>query len=432
MTRNQLACSVFAAALSFGTAHAQTTINAGGSSLAAPTYIAEFQAYTKLNPKVLFNFAAVGSGGGQIAFLTNNITTFSSPPAGTLTYGTIVGTQVDIGASDATLSASQLTNPATGSYGTAPNGSTADGPAIQIPTFGVPITMAYNESKVPTTAGLTLTDSQICGVLSGKITDWHTLVSTIPAGTTINVTYRSDGSGTSFLTTQHLNAVCNATNSNFPVLPVPISKYFITTGTTTGALPTAPANFTGESGSANVAANLVATAGSFGYLSPDYTSIAPLSANTTTLRVAKVKNPLAGNVAYAPTVVNTQLALSHVGPGSTNATAPATLAAAMDPQNWVPAVPQTTAGYPIVGYTTMDLSTCYANKTAGTAIIKFLTAEYNTASFVTIIKNNGFAPLANTAAAPYKTAVLNTFLGNTSGYNLNIDNATTCASYAGR
>jgi hypothetical protein len=112
MTLNRLLCSVAAAALSFGTAHATTsTLNTGGSSLAAPTYIALYQLYTQSHPSILFNYEAVGSGGGQKAFLGNDITQFENVPAGTLTYGTIVGTQVDLGASDAALSATQLTTP---------------------------------------------------------------------------------------------------------------------------------------------------------------------------------------------------------------------------------------------------------------------------------------------------------------------------------
>jgi phosphate transport system substrate-binding protein len=426
MTRKLLASSVFAAALSFSAAHAATyTINAGGSSLAAPTYFAEFKLFTQNNPATLFSYEAVGSGGGQKAFLNNDITQFQNVPAGTLTYGTIVGTQVDIGASDATLAASQLTNPATGSYGTSTEGSAVDGPVIQIPTFGTPITIPYNQSALTST--LTLKDPQICGILSGKITDWHTLVSTIPAHTTINVVYRTDGSGTTFLLTQHLAGVCNSTNSSFPVLPIVATKTFASLFTNS----TPPANFTGESGSANVATQLVATASSIGYLSPDYTSIAPMSPNKTSLKVASVVNSTTG-VASQPTVTATENALAHPGAGAINGTPPATLTAAMNPLNWVPAIPQPTNGYAIVGYTTMDLSTCYANKTKGTALIKFLTSQYNGTGYQTIIKNDGFAPLANTAAVKYITSVVNVFLSNKSGYNLNIDNTKTCASYAGR
>ncbi len=423
MIRKQLACSVFAAALSFGTAHAQSAnINAGGSSLAAPTYIAEFKGVTSQYPGVKFSYEAVGSGKGQTAFLNNDITQFENVPAGTLTYGTIVGTTVDIGASDAFLTASQLTNPATGSYAE----SSVDGPLIQFPTFGTPITLPYNESGVPA-SGLTLTDPQICGILSGKITDYHTLVSSIPAGTTINVVYRSDSSGTPFLLPQHLNAVCTSSNSNFPVLPVPITKTFASEFTNS----TPPSNFVGESGSSNVASTLVATANSFGYLSPDYTSIAPHSANTTSLKVASVVNGVNGK-AYQPTVANTETGLDNAGPGSTNATPPSNLTAAMDPLNWVPAIPVTNSGYSIVGYTTEEESSCYANKSKGSVISQFSEAQLTNSSLLQITTNNGFAPLSNTAASPYVTAVDNTFFSNASKYNLNIDNGTLCASYPGR
>jgi phosphate transport system substrate-binding protein len=428
MTLNRLLCSVAAAALSFGTAHATTsTLNTGGSSLAAPTYIALYQLYTQSHPSILFNYEAVGSGGGQKAFLGNDITQFENVPAGTLTYGTIVGTQVDLGASDAALSATQLTNPATGSY----TESSVDGPLIQIPTIGTPITIPYNESAQTTT--LKLTDDQVCAVLSGKTTDWHSLNSKIPAGTTIEVAYRSDSSGTTFLLTQHLNKVCNSSNSSFPTLPVPITKYFFSTTASNNPvfLTTPPSNFTGESGSLNVATYLVATANSFGYLSPDYTSIAPKSVNTTSLKVASLVNASNGT-AYSPTVANTQLGLANAGAGATDSAPPTTKTAAMDPLNWVPLIPVTTKGYPIVGYTTIEVSSCYANKAAGTALIGLLNDTFGNSSYETIIKNNGFVTLSSSAASPYVQSVKADFLSNSSGYGLDIDDKTTCASFPGR
>jgi len=427
MTFKGLLYCASAAALTLGTAQAATiTINAGGSSLAAPSYIAMFENYTNAHPTVLWNFEAVGSGGGQKAFLNNDITQFENVPAGTLTYGTIVGTQVDMGASDAALSATQLTNPATGSYAN----SAVDGPLIQVPTFATPITIPYNESAQ--TAALKLTDAQLCGVLSGKITDWHSLNSKIPAGTTIEVIYRSDSSGTTFLLTQHLNAVCTSANSSFPTLPVPVTKYFFSTTASNNPvfLTTPPPNFTGESGSANVAAEAVATSASFTYLSPDYTSIAPNSANTTSLKVASLVNA-SNNTAYQPSVANVKLALGHAGSTSTNAAPPSTKTAAMNPLNWVPLIPTTTQGYPIVGFTTMELSSCYANKSAGSAIISLMTNMYGSA-YASIITNNGFVQVGNTANSQYVTAIKADFLGNSSGYGLNIDNSSTCSSYAGR
>lgn len=424
---------LLAATLLTGVAHASTvTVNGGGSSLAYPTYVADFAAYsTAESNKQLFSYEAVGSGAGQNAFLKNSISYFqpistSNPngyAAGTLTYGKIVGTEVDFGASDAFLSATQLTNAATGSYGTATEGSAVDGPLIQIPTLGTPITIPFNESGV--TSGLTLTDTQLCGVLSGKITDWHSLVSTIPAGTTIQVVYRSDSSGTSFLLTNHLAAVCTTSNSKvtFTAQKVFASEF---------PSSTPPANFTGASGSGGVAKALLATSNSFGYLSPDYTSIAPGSANTTSLQVASVVNA-SDKTAYAPTVANTTTGLKDPGTGATNGTPPSTLAQAQNPLNWVPSIPVTKHGYPIVGYTTVDISSCYSNATRGKIILTILKDILpSSGSYATIATNNGFVTLQASGASKFYTAVKADFLSNTSGFNLDIDDATTCAAYSGR
>ena len=412
MNRKNLACTVSAAALSIGVASAAmaatTTINGGGATLPQPTYTQEFTTYTNAHPTILFSYDGVGSGAGQTAFLNNDITQFNSPSN---QYGTIVGTTVDFGASDAFLSSTQVSS--TGGYML----SGVDGPLIQIPMIGVAVTIPFNYAGL---TALKLTDAQLCGVLSGKINLWSTLRSTLSG--TIQVVYRSDGSGTTFLLTQHLNKVCTSTNSNFPVLPVTVTKNFNTLFT--NSVP--PANFTGESGSSAVAAQLVATDKSFGYLSPDYTSIAPKSPNTTALKVASLVNSLS-NVAYTPTVANIESGLQNPDPATaTNPTPPNTPTAAANPLNWVPSVPLTTKGYDIVGYTTWDLSTCYASKTVGSNLNTFLNLHFNSTPYKTIIDNNGFAPLANTAAAPFVTAIKNTFLSNVSGYNLNIDNSVPC------
>lgn len=442
MNRKHVACSLLALALSTGVAFAAktvtvtTTINGGGSSLAFPTYAQDFSTYTstKSTAKAVYDFSyeAVGSGAGQSAFLNNNINYFEPVSAtntigyaaGTLTYGAIVGTQVDFGASDAFLTASQLTNPATGSYGTATEGSAVDGPLIQVPTIGTPITIPYNQSALGTTA-LNLNDAQLCGVMSGKITDWHSLNSKIPAGTTITVVYRTDGSGTSFLLTQHLQAVCTSATSN---VTFTATKTFASVFGAAGV----PSNFIGESGSGGVANELVATSNSFGYLSPDYTSIAPSSSHTTSLLVASIYNDTKKKY-YQPTVANTTLGLTHAASDATFSTPPATLAAAQDPLNWVPAVPQTTNGYPIVGYTTVDVSSCYHVAARGTLVINILNDILNkNGSYATITTNNGFVPLQNSGAAKFYTAIKDDFLTNTSGFNINIDNTTLCAGLPGR
>ena len=418
MNRKSLACTVSAAALSFGVASAamasSLTLNGGGSTLAQPTYQNEFNLFTQGTPTVLFSYDGVGSGAGQSAFLNNEISEFNSPSN---QYGTIVGTTVHFGASDAFLNSTQVTS--TGGYML----SNVDGPLIQLPMIGVAVTFPYVNSGLTRT--LVLTDSQICGVLSGKLTNWNQISKGTPG--TIQVVYRSDSSGTTFLTTQHLNAVCTSSNSSFPTLPVPITKTFASLFTNS----TPPSNFTGESGSAAVASQLLATPLSFGYLSPDYTSIAPKSTNTTSLKVASVTNGI-NNVTYTPSVANTETGLTHAGPGSTDPTPPSTKVEAQNPLNWVPAVPQTNSGYSVVGYTTWEISSCYAVPAAGKEIVAFLDDHFKVKAYQTLIENNGFSPLANTSAAPYVTAISDIFLNNKSGYNLNVGNATLCAGLAGR
>jgi phosphate transport system substrate-binding protein len=149
------------------------------------------------------------------------------------------------------------------------------------------------------------------------------------------------------------------------------------------------------------------------------------------LKVASLVNASNGT-AYSPTVANTQLGLANAGAGATDSAPPTTKTAAMDPLNWVPLIPVTTKGYPIVGYTTIEVSSCYANKAAGTALIGLLNDTFGNSSYETIIKNNGFVTLSSSAASPYVQSVKADFLSNSSGYGLDIDDKTTCASFPGR
>ena len=120
MIRRILTATASVAALSVGLAAAASaqsiTLNGGGSTLAQPTYDQAFTLYTNNNPNVLFSYDGVGSGTGQTAFLTNNISLFNVPTA---QYGTIVGSTVDFGASDAFLVSSQISGYTLGGDGRA-------------------------------------------------------------------------------------------------------------------------------------------------------------------------------------------------------------------------------------------------------------------------------------------------------------------------
>jgi ABC-type phosphate transport system substrate-binding protein len=463
MTRKLLALSVAATALSIGVANAQTTINGGGSTLAEPTYIQEYTQDSGVN----FSYAGIGSGGGQNAFFENDIDYLlpqGSPSpngyaTGTLTYGTVAGSTVDFGASDAFLSAGGAFNLTTSGGYSASNSvdgtsasSAVDGPFIQIPTFGTGIDIVFTSptynagtvSKPKYTAlftKLTLTDSQICGIFSGQLTDWGQVVTLTskeePAP--INVVYRSDSSGTTFLLTNHFydagqGSVCNAGNdgsggTGFTHLTAP-TKVF------TSLFTTVPGNFTGASGSQNVQSQILAdglpgstgtTPGGIGYLSPDYSGLNKLSGSyNAKVLSAYVVNSTNGK-AYQSTSTNTILALEHPAAESTNLAPPTGAVNAANPFLWVPSVPNATQGYPIIGYTTEEYSTCYADTAGvGTAVSTHLTDIFTNKNDVKIITNNGFAIIP----AAFSTAIVDAFIKGVSpyAYHLNIDNKTVCAN----
>ena len=144
---------------------------------------------------------------------------------------------------------------------------------VQFPAVAGAISIALNKT---TTKGVVLnstntnfTDAQLCSIFSGVVANWNdpslasafTLGSgdSIPAGT-INVQYRSDGSGTTFSFSNHLSKVCSGT----------ASQHFVTNQLFTSVVglykPTIPSNWTGSSGNPAVAKAIGSTAGSIGYV----------------------------------------------------------------------------------------------------------------------------------------------------------------------
>ena len=245
------------------------------------------------------------------------------------------------------------------------------GQPIQIPAAEVPVAIAVNVATTTaatwtirsalspnTQAGgaIQLSSAQLCAIFSGAVRDWSSIASianltssggvatvgsqlfdadntnaTIHTGTPytssslpITVAYRSDGSGTSFIITNYLAAVCplldNGTNNYIKIFTGAGASYpsgveFITVnGTTVNVTKTSSSasnlpnnsfvnlianikavtgtdvstSWVGASGSGNVAAainNNSANSGRIGYLSNDFTkayaasSTAPLSAS---------------------------------------------------------------------------------------------------------------------------------------------------------
>lgn len=418
------------------------SVQGGGSSLVGPSIQSEITEFGA-NPGSLTYFID-SSGVGQTAFLGNDPAAFNN------SY-TVTGT-IDFANSDAALSASQIT-----AYDTTPGLGATEGPLIQIPYITTPITVAYingptastDTFKGPqTTPGqtnsLALNDNDLCGIFSGKLTNWNQVVNPdTSANFTVNkaitVVYRSDNSGTSDLLTRHLAKVCTTgTSGNSNVS-------FVETQAFASNFPssTPPSNFIGESGSGGIQKELVSTLAPAGtaavaYISPDWTNtfLAPKSSSASAdLAVASLVNsfisnsPL-GKADIAPTFAEADAAVATVT-GTTGADpVPVTRIRAANQSNWVPVSANPTAGYPISGTSQIILSECYSNANVAASLVTFLTDHYTNAAYTSIVNGNGFdVPTA------YVSAIQTEILSNTvtPAFNppLNI-NGTECAANVGR
>ena len=153
---------------------APASLTGAGSSFTYPLMNAMINDFIAANPNVKVNYQSIGSGGGIAALQAKT---------------------VDYGASDAPLSATDMSN--------IPN-------ALHIPETIGAVTVAYNLPGVPT--GLHLTGKVIADIYQGIITQWNdpaiqalNPTTTLPAHG-ILVVYRSDGSGTTFVFTGYLTA----------------------------------------------------------------------------------------------------------------------------------------------------------------------------------------------------------------------------------
>ncbi len=169
--------SRFAAAFVLGaTATAQAVqLSGAGASFPAPLYQRWAVEYNKAHPDVQVNYQSVGSGAGIKQF----------------TAGT-----VDFAASDAAMKDDEIAKIAKG--------------VVMIPATAGSIVIAYN---LPGVTDLKLSRDAYVGIFLGKITSWDDAAikkdnpgATLPA-LPINVAYRSDGSGTTFVFTKHLAAI---------------------------------------------------------------------------------------------------------------------------------------------------------------------------------------------------------------------------------
>ncbi len=154
------------------------TLTGAGSTYVAPFFAAAFAGYHQQHPAVTVNYSAVGSSAGIAA---------------------ISARQVDFGASDVPMNASE-------------RAAAQGGPVTQVPDALGAEGIAYN-LDLPAGARLHLTGPVLAAIFLGQITHWNdpgiTALNpgiTIPAAS-IAVVHRSDGSGTTYIFSNYLSSV---------------------------------------------------------------------------------------------------------------------------------------------------------------------------------------------------------------------------------
>jgi phosphate transport system substrate-binding protein len=150
-------------------------LSGAGATFPAPLYQRWSVEYNKQVPAIQVNYQSVGSGAGVKNF-TQEV--------------------VDFGASDAAMSDEEIAQVARG--------------VVMIPATAGAVVVAYN---LPGVEGLKISREALAGIFLGTVKRWNDpLLTAANPGLAlpdmpINVAYRSDGSGTTFVFTQHLAAI---------------------------------------------------------------------------------------------------------------------------------------------------------------------------------------------------------------------------------
>jgi phosphate transport system substrate-binding protein len=250
-----------------------------GATFPAPLYGKWFKAYGLAHPGVQINYQAVGSGAGVKA---------------------VKDKTVDFGASDAAMTEEEM--------------KAVEGGVQLLPMTAGSIVLAYNLEGVD---DLKLTREAYVDIFLGKITKWNDpkIAAANPGvqlpDANVNVIVRADGSGTTFVFTQHLSTI----SEEFKKSPG------------TDKQPNWPVG-TKSKGNDGVAASIKTTPGAIGYIEFAH-------ATFTKLPMALLQNK-AGKF-IKPTIASGQASLASV-------TLPENLIA------WLPD-PAGNDSYPIVTYT---------------------------------------------------------------------------------
>jgi phosphate transport system substrate-binding protein len=276
------------------------TLNGAGATFPAPLYERYAREVKKKYPDLKVNYQAIGSGGGVSQ--------------------TIAGT-VDFGGSDAAMTDGEIAKVKNG--------------VILVPTAGGAVSVVYN---VPGVSNLKLSRTTLPDIFSGKITKWDDAkIKADNPGVNlpnqpIKFVVRADGSGTTFIFTNHLSAINGYFKGRIGANKAP--KW---------TLP----NVLKGKGNAGVANLVSRTPGSIGYVEYDY-------ATKNNLKSATLQNKKGEFV--APSLASANAALSTVA----------------FPNNYRAFAEDPGQGYPIVGLTWMMVYKQYSNPAKADAIKKWI------------------------------------------------------------
>jgi len=280
---------------------AQTdTLNGAGATFAEPLYQRYALEFKQKHPNLRINYQGIGSGGG---------------------IRQIIAGTIDFGGSDAAMKDSEIAKVKNG--------------IILVPTAGGAVSVVYN---LPGVHHLRLSRTTLPAIFSGQITNWNN--AKIKADNPnvdlpnqpIKFVVRADGSGTTFIFTNHLSA-----NSAY-------FKGLIGIGThPQWPLP----NVLKGRGNPGVAALVSRTTGSIGYVEYDY-------AVQNQLIPALIQNKRGEFV--APSLESANQALATI----------------KFPRNFRVFIPEPPQGYPIVGLTWMLIYKQYSDPDKAKAVKQWI------------------------------------------------------------
>lgn len=395
--KSVLAAAVAVGLMSVASAAMAQNVVTGGATLPQDLYTVILPAGAS---STTFSYTGTGSGTGKTAVLNNTGASFGK-----------AGRSVPMAASDVIITATEDSDYATAHILGSSTSADNWGPVVQFPSVATSVTLPFNKNNTAgnpqslnfrgTATSINPDVFDLCGVFSGRITDWSGIANSGRTGA-ITVLYRSGGSGTSAMLGNYLNAVCsgdvagnpNLKGGNFTVDQQDFSKQFVGDAV--------PANFVAVSGSAGMRDAVFATEGAIGYVGPEVIAAADLADSTIFAQIS----------GYSPTAANISSAISESDPPEGGNVRSA----------WLPNFGNATGGYPILGFTSWIVAQCYKGTDTNntyTTMKTYLDNHFN-GNYDTQITAHNFVPLPQN----WKDAVKSNFLavGSTNG----LKNSTTC------